>query len=91
MPVPDDIAQRAIKLLNAHDWIAKLNDWENKVEEGLHWTPANWYLTDMRYTHNLGSPKFQGYLTDDTPDELYDEIVELGDEIYDWIEDHFEE
>ena len=44
----------------------------------------------MRYTHNLASPQFQGYITDDIQSGLYDSYIELGDEIYDWIEDHFE-
>ena len=89
MMIPQEIIEKA-KKLGFNDWIEKLESWEKSVINGDDCIiPSLWYLTDERHLHNLASPSFQGYLNDDTPANIYDDIVELGYDISDWIFDHF--
>ena len=86
--VPTDIRQKAYSL-DLGTWIENLDIWEGDLQRGREWTPGKWYLTDMRHTHNIASPKMLGYLDEDLPKTVYDRIVELGDDILEWVEDHF--
>ena len=71
----------------AIDWLEKLLNWEIRIENSDYIT--NWYDHDMRTTHNLGSSRWQGLLNDDTPYDLENNILQLEDDIVDWINDHF--
>ena len=77
--------------LDVPEWAEKIAKWRARLDQGEEWTTWGWYLTDMRYTHNLGSPRFQGYLTPGISPEREEQLVLLGDMIYDYIEDIFEQ
>ena len=88
--VPTYIRQKAYAL-DLGTWIENLDIWEGNLQMGKQWNAATWYLTDMRHTHNIASPKMLGYLREDLSQAVHDRIVELGDEISDWVDDHFVE
>ena len=90
MSVPIEI-QEKINALGVGDWVYTLNRWEEAVDSNMSSRVAGmWYITDMRHLANLASPNMQGYITDDTPQEKQDALIELGWDIYDWIEEKLE-
>ena len=73
------------------EWGQKIQEWAGRLERGEEGTAQGWFLTDLRYLHNIASPHFQGYITAGTPPDREDALLELCHDIHDYIEDQFEE
>ena len=77
--------------LDVPEWAERIVHWRRQLDRGEEWTTWGWYLTDLRHTHNIASPGFQGYLKPGITPEREEQLVLLGDMIHDYIEDIFEQ